>query len=127
MSSIVRRPRKAVDSAAIHCSNCTFFFKGICKKLDEISGGTHRYISNKKQAKNCKYFKRKADRKKSQPLIRSEINNESPKQQGDNRPHILCKICNKMILWDKKRGDFNEHLQMEHKMTFEHYNKIHRY
>lgn len=46
---------------------------------------------------------------------------------GNNNPQIMCKLCNQMISWDRKRDEFRKHLHEIHQISDEEYNMKFRY
>jgi hypothetical protein len=77
----VMKKKKKVDSHEVNCMNCTHFFKGICRKLNEISEGKQKYISDNRAAKKCKYYYNKhtqlvpikSDNKKKKPELKTPV------------------------------------------------------
>ncbi|WP_340010255.1 hypothetical protein MHI32_16120 [Paenibacillus sp. FSL H7-0690] len=64
MGTIIKKKTK-VEPQDKHCSNCRFFYKGICKKIAEVSEGKQLYISNKTAAKRCVHYINRHSEKKS--------------------------------------------------------------
>lgn len=64
MGTIIRKKTK-VKPQDKHCSNCRFFYKGICKKIAEVSEGKQLYVSDKTIAKKCVHYINKHSEKKS--------------------------------------------------------------
>ncbi|WP_408895284.1 hypothetical protein [Paenibacillus taichungensis] len=64
MGTIIKKKTK-VKPQDKHCSNCRFFYKGICKKIAEVSEGKQLYVSDKTIAKRCVHYINKHSEKKS--------------------------------------------------------------
>lgn len=82
MGTIIRKKR-AIDPNSKHCTNCKHYFKGKCRKINEISNGQQVYIADKTSARKCVYFANK----------HVENRNTPPKMRKDS--HAQKKVKNK--------------------------------
>ncbi|WP_258298200.1 hypothetical protein [Paenibacillus peoriae] len=81
MGAIIKR-RPKIDASEVNCTNCKFMYKVICKKLNEISKGQMKYVSDKRTAKKCKFYSNGRDLSLKKDLRRRKSNKSSNKKAG---------------------------------------------